>query len=92
MLVRLHVIDHQIVQLAAAKQLGHALEEEVGIADIDRIDEHSLVVDDQIRVVGHAPGERPQVFKQCFLAIVYAYVINVLSNSFHDGSCFFIDD
>ena len=88
--VRLHVIDHQIVQLAAVEQLSHALEEEVGIADVDRIDQHGLVVDDQIRVVGHAPGERPQVFKQCFLAIVYAYVINVFRNSFHDGSCFLL--
>ena len=69
-MVRLHVIDNQIIQRASLQSLSYLLQEKIRIADIDRVDQDRLFIDDQISVVRHTVGQRPHVLEERLLAVV----------------------
>ena len=86
-MVRLHVIDNQIIQRASLQSLGYLLQEKIRIADIDRVDQDRLFIDDQISVVRHTVGQRPHVLEERLLAVVYSHVIDLICDFFHQNYC-----
>ena len=63
-MVRLHVVDHQIIQGPAVQRAHHVFQKLTGNRGVDRVDQGRLVVQDQIGVIGDAAGDREEVFKQ----------------------------
>ena len=62
--VRLHVVDHQIVQAAACQGMLNVFQELPPNGGIHRIHHSGLIVQDQIGIVGHPPRDGKQVLKQ----------------------------
>ena len=52
------------------------MEENVGIADIHRIDEGGLLVEDEVSVVGHPRRDRPDILKALLHAVVDSDVVD----------------
>ena len=77
-MVWLHVVDHHIVYLAVAYHLAYVLDELCEEVYLHRVDEAHLVVDDKIGVVRHSVGQRPQALKQVLVAVVHAYIVDVV--------------
>ena len=76
-MVGLHVVDDDIVDRTVADDAAYVvyeLREEVYFYCVDEC--YLLVVDD-ICVVAHAVRQRPETFKECFVAVVNAYWMNV---------------
>ena len=75
-MIRLHVVDHQIVQGSAVQGVQDIFQELTGNGGIHRIHQRCFFVQYQIRIVRHAPGEGKQVLKQCQTAVAPAYPDN----------------
>ena len=76
-MVGLHVVDDDIVDGTVTDDAAHVvyeLREEVYFYSVDEC--YLLIVDD-ICVVAHAVRQRPETFKECFVAVVDAYWMNV---------------
>ena len=54
--VRLHVLHHQVVQLAAVQGMGHILQKYAVHGLVHRVEEDGLLVEKQVRVIGNAVG------------------------------------
>ena len=82
-MVRLHVIDHQIVDRAVAYHLLNILQ--VGHEEIHlhRINQTHLLVINQIRVIAHPIGQRPQTLEKVLVTVVHAHVVNLVCNLYH---------
>ena len=78
--VRLHVIDDQIIHGTALQDEVELVEEDIRVADVDRIDEGRLLVYDEVGVVSHARGDRPDVLEALFHAVVHADVVDGVSD------------
>ena len=78
--VRLHVVDDQIIHGAALQDEVELVEEDIRVADVDRIDEGRLLVYDEVGVVSHARGDRPDVLEALFHAVVHADVVDGVSD------------
>ena len=79
-MVGLDVVDDEIIDRTAAQDALDALQilaEELGL---DAVDQRDFLVVDQVRIVGNAVGQRPQVLKQVRLAVVDAHPPDVLSD------------
>ena len=61
--IRLHVVHHHIVQLPVLKQVIQILKEQLPHGEIHRVQEDGLLVQQQIGIVGNAPGDGVSVFK-----------------------------
>ena len=53
-MVRLHVVNDKIVQRTSLEQEVELMKEDIGVADIHRIDECRLLVQDEISIVGYS--------------------------------------
>ena len=77
-MIRLHVIDNQVIQRTAVQRVRYFLQEDVRVTYIHRINQDGLLVDNQVRVVRNPIRQRPHILEQCLLAIVHAHVINLI--------------
>ena len=70
--VGLHVVDEYIVQPPALEGVLQVLEELVLDRPVHRVEEHRLLIQQQVGVVGHPPGDRVVTFKAGALPVVAA--------------------
>ncbi len=70
--VGLHVVDEHIVQLPAVQGVLQILEELGLDRPVHRVEEHRLLIQQQVGVVGHPPGDRVVTFKAGALPVVAA--------------------
>ena len=75
-MVRLHMVDDEVVDRATLEDLVELMEEDIRVADIDRIDEGSLLVDDEVGIVRHARGDFPEVLEALLHSVVDADVVD----------------
>ena len=78
--VRLHVVDDQIIHGTPLQDEVELVEEDIRVADVDRIDEGGLLVYDEVGIVGHARGDRPDVLEALFHAVIHADVVDGVSD------------
>ena len=86
--VGFHVVYHQIVYLAVAYHLLDVLDiwhEEVYL---DCVDEAHFLIDNEVRVVRNSVRQRPQALKELLVAVVDAYIIDVVFNLNHGSNKF----
>ena len=82
-MVRFHVVDDEVIDFAVANHLVdvlHKLGEEIHLYCIYQ--RYLLIIND-IRVVAHSVRQRPEAFKTMLVAVVNAYVINLVCNFCH---------
>ena len=81
--IRLHVIDDQIVERTAVKDVLEVLEELIGYAPVDGIQQHGLFIQQHIGVIGHAARDGEYVFKQRQTAVAAAHPVKIILNLLH---------
>ncbi len=82
-MVRLHVVDHQIVRLGACQCFGQVCQPLVGSALIHGIEDGGLLVPDDIGVITDTGGNRVLALKQVDGGIVHAYAKNGIADILH---------
>ena len=73
-MVGLHVLNHQIVGLTACQGLFHIAQPLSGLGCVDGVHNGDLLVQDHIRVIGHAVGHNILTLKQVYLMVIGAYI------------------
>ena len=63
-MVRLHVVDDQIIHGTALQDEVELVEEDIRVADVDRIDEGGLLVYDEVGVCRPRPEGIDQTFSK----------------------------
>ena len=71
--VRLHVIDDQIVQRTSVQDIVNIFQELMGNRGIHCVDQCCFFICDQVGVVRNTPRYGKQVFKKCQSAVIAAY-------------------
>ena len=72
------MVNDEIVQLAPVQHGGQILKELAGDRAVHRIKENRLLIQQHIRVVGHPPRDRVDVFKKLDAAVAGPHVEDVL--------------
>ena len=63
-MVRLHVVDHNVVQFPALEGIFQVFKEPLRNGLVHRVQQGRFFVPDQIGVIGNAPGNGVHIFKQ----------------------------
>ena len=87
-MVRLHVVDHQIVGGPALQDLGQVLHPGLQEIFVHGIHDGDLLVQDRVGIVGHAVGDDVLAFEQIHLVVVHADVFDTVSNKHNFSSSF----
>ena len=77
-MVRLHVLDDEIVRLPTGQGVLQIVQPLVGEMLVHGVHDGHLLVQDQIGVVAHAVGDLVLALEQVHLVIVYADVQDIL--------------
>ena len=88
-MVRLHVLDDQIVRLTVTQSVADILKPFVGKILIHRIHDGNLLVHDGIGVIGHAVGDNILALEQVYLMVVYTDVLDIIGNGHKLSPCLF---
>ena len=91
-MIRLHVLHHQIVRLAALQRGGQIGQPLVHKVDLAGVHDSDLLVHDDIGVVGHAVGHNVLPLKQIHLMVIDTNITDILRNvhSYQPPHRFFI--
>ena len=91
--VKFHVLHNEVIRLAAVQHLLQIVQPLVGEILIHRVHDGDLLVQDHIRIVGHAVGDHILALKQINLMVVDADVSNIVGNKHSNLSlwCFVYD-
>ena len=81
--IRLHVVDDKVVELAPVERVGEILKELAGHGAVHRIKEHGLLVQQQIGVVRDAAWNRVHVLKQLNPSVARAEIHQIVVNVAH---------
>ncbi len=82
-MVGLKVIDDQIVDLPIGPQdVAELLEISIGRQVFDRVDQNGLLIQDQIRVIGDAAGDRPDSLEQRRTTVIDTDPVDILDNGY----------
>ena len=76
--VRLHMLDDQIVQRAPAQRIGDILAEQAADRVIHRVQQHGLFVQQHIAVIRYPARDGEQIFKPAQAAITAANIDKIL--------------
>ena len=82
--VGLHVVHHEIVDGAVAYHLVYILKILDKEVHLHGVDEADFLVDDEIGVVRHSVGQRPQALEEFLVAVVDAYIVDLVGYFRHD--------
>ena len=61
--IRLHMVHDHIIQLPLSQQMLQIFQEYVADGLVHRIQQHGFFVHQQVRIIGHTPGDGVDVFK-----------------------------
>ena len=81
--VRLHVLDDQVVGLSVAESFLEVVEPFVGELAVNGVHDRDLPVDNHIGVVRHAVGNDILTLKQVNFVVVHADITDVVGDVFH---------
>jgi len=75
-MVRLHMVDDEILDGALADDILYLAQIHLEIADVYRIDQSDRLIIYQVRVVGNPIRQRPHTFKQMLIAVIHSHVVD----------------
>ena len=76
--VRLHVVDDEVVELPPVQHGGQILEKLSRDGAVHRVDQHGLLIEQDIGVVGHAPRDGIDVLEQLDAPVADADIDDVV--------------
>ena len=76
--VGFHVVDHEVVEFAACENALDILKELLGNGGIGGVQEHGLLVEEQIAVVGSSARDGVDIFEKSEFAVAGTYIIEVV--------------
>ena len=79
-MVHLHMLDHQVIRLTTGQDILDIVQPLMGEAGIHGIHNGDLLVQDHIRIVGHAVGHHILALEQIHLVVVNANIFNIIGN------------
>ena len=79
-MIRLHVLNHQIVRLPAVQDGLQIVQPLVGEIPIHGVHNGDLLVQNHIGIVGHAVGNHILSLEQVYLMVVNAHIADILGN------------
>ena len=83
-MVRLHVVHYNVVDGTLADDFANVLKERHEEVHFNGVDKTNFLIVDQIGVVAHAVGKRPEAFEERLVAVVDAHVEDVVDYLFHE--------
>lgn len=81
--VRFHVVDDEVIDFTVTNHLVNVLEELGEEIYLYSIYQRYLLIVNDIRVVAHSVRQWPEALKTMLVAVVNAYVINLVCNFCH---------
>ena len=85
--VRLHVLDDQVIRFFSVKDIRQVVQPLVGEADIHRIHDGDLLIHDHIGVISHAVRYDVLPLEKIYVMIIDAYISDIICNcDCHDNS------
>ena len=84
--VRLHMVDHQIIQRTSVQNKINIFQELMGDGGIHSVNQSRLFICDQVGVVRNTPRYGKQIFKKCQPAVIAAnpaYCVVQFSRAVH---------
>ena len=82
-MVRLHVVDDQVVQGLAAQQILDVLQQLAAGGPVHRVEQDALLVQQQIGVVADALGDGVDILKQGQAVVVGAHPVEIVGDRSH---------
>ncbi len=79
-MVGLHMVDDDIVQLVALQHMLDIFKEQIVDRTIHSIQQNSLLVQQNIRIIRNTPGDRIHVFEKGKATIVATHPIQIRMN------------
>ena len=73
-MVRLHMVDDEILDGALADNALYLAQIHIEVADVSRIDLSDRLIIYQVRVVGNPVRQRPHAFKQMLLSLIHILI------------------
>ena len=86
-MVRLHVVDDQIVGPVALQGLFQVLHPDVGRAAVGGIQDGRFLIQDHKRIVGHALGDQILAFEQIQVIVVHADIADGCADGLRHNRC-----
>lgn len=80
-MVRLHVVDYQVIHLAVADQRRDMVEIVVDELPFDGVDEGDFFIDDEVGIVADSVGNGPNIFKKMGSPVVETHKPDVAGKS-----------
>ena len=71
-MVRLHVVDHQVIGLTARRGLEYVLHPDIAVAGFHGVHHRDFVGQDCVAVVAHAVVQHKLFFKKVGVGVIYA--------------------
>ena len=78
--IRLHVVDDQVIRLAPCQSLLYVGQPFGGLAGVNRVHDGDLIVHDDIGVIGDAVGHHILTLEQVDGLVVYAHIQDGIGN------------
>ena len=82
-MVWLHVMDNEIIYLPVANYFSNVLYELHEEVHFYCVYQYDFLIVDEIRIVTNSMGQRPQTFEKLLIAVVYAYIVELICYFYH---------
>ena len=81
--VWLHVIHHEVVDLAISDYLLDIFQILYKEIYFDGINQTHFLIINEIRIIRYTIGQRPQTLKQVLVTVIHPYIVDFVDNFFH---------
>ena len=81
--VGLHVVDEQVVQGPVAQQVVQILQQLAADGPVHGVEQDGGLVQQQIGIIAHTPGDGMDVFKQMGTVVVGPHPVQIISDTAH---------
>ena len=78
--IRLHMLDDQVIRLAGTQNRSHVVQPFVGEMGVHSVHDCGLLIQDHIRIVSHAVFHNILSLKQIYLMVIDTYVSDIVCN------------
>ena len=83
-MVWLHVMDNEIIYLPVANYFSNVLYELHEEVYFYCVYQYNFLVVDEVRVIAYSIRQWPQAFEKLLVAVVYAYIVELICYFYHN--------
>ena len=75
-MVGLHMVHDEVVEGTPLEHKVELVKEDIGVADIHRIDKCRALIDDQIGIVSDSTRQAPHILKERLHAVIHTHIVD----------------